>query len=788
MKKKLTRLFSVLLAAVLVLGTLPVSAMGTDVTDPPASAVDDTPAEMTAAEPEEASVVDETPDGEKAQSGEAEAAATYASADVQYKIVHLDCGRKYFSKDWIIALLYEMQNDGYNQLQLAFGNDGLRFLLDDMSFTANGTEYSHQTVVSKVEAGNEAQNNSGDPSYLTETEMNEIIDTAKTLDIEIVPLLNLPGHANAILDIANDAYNASGSNNTLNVADSEEARTFGMAIFQKYVDYFASKGCKFFNFGADEYANDATGAFSFSRLNSTQYQAFVSFINDLAGYVISKNMTPRAFNDGFYYSGQNMDANTSLTSTQICYWSPGWGGYNLAAASMIKNNQYSLINTNGDYYYVLGKHDKFTPETQKNDGYQDGVKSAYNTHDSAAYSSASSFDNSVFPTYNTWSQTWGTENVQGTAGSMFCIWCDYPNFETQQEVAANTRLVLRAMAQRMDNQTVSVSDNVVANGFNADGTINNTVDDSLIKISVGDSTEAATSGELTVDGTMTLKANKQVDWTTSDASVASIAASDPEAVMAAAETETVTATAITVTAKKAGSATITATAGNKSATYAVTVSETGTKTVTVTVGGTYTLEDVDGAYNGDLLPGDPVATVTGVSETQTGSQYYNRVTSTSIPSGDYFVSPYSSTYYVDSYGAKLTVEQKDGNYYIKNGAGKYIYPSYNGLIESDEPGAVRLTSYTQQQNVKYFVIASGRYYLHLDNNKTFSSQAYSQSMYFFEYTGKTTSTITFTGNSVGTTYVTIGGTNYKITVSPTPLTIEYWITNRKVTGLSLIHI
>ena len=91
MKKKLTRLFSVLLAAVLVLGTLPVSAMGTDVADPPASAVDDTPAEVSAAEPEEASVVDETPDGEKKdQSGEAAAAATYAPADVQYKIVHLD--------------------------------------------------------------------------------------------------------------------------------------------------------------------------------------------------------------------------------------------------------------------------------------------------------------------------------------------------------------------------------------------------------------------------------------------------------------------------------------------------------------------------------------------------------------------------------------------------------------------------------------------------------------------------------------------------------------------------
>ncbi len=220
-------------------------------------------------------------------------ASTTASGKDYYKILHLDCGRKYFSKDWIIALLNEMSADGYNQLQLAFGNDGLRFLLDDMSFTANGTTYSHKTVVSKVEAGNKLQNNSGDASWLTQTEMDEIIAAAKEKGIEIVPLLNLPGHANAILDIADDTYNASGSNNTLNVASSEKARNFGMAIFKKYVDYFAGKGCKFFNFGADEYANDASGTFSFSRLNSTQYATFVSFINSLAEYIENKGVTAR---------------------------------------------------------------------------------------------------------------------------------------------------------------------------------------------------------------------------------------------------------------------------------------------------------------------------------------------------------------------------------------------------------------------------------------------------------------------------------------------------------------
>lgn len=113
-------------------------------------------------------------------------ASTTDSTDY-YKILHLDCGRKYFSKDWIIALLNEMKSDGYNQLQLAFGNDGLRFLLNDMSFTANGTTYSHETVVSKVEAGNKAQNSSGDANWLTQTEMDEIISAADKLHIEIVP-------------------------------------------------------------------------------------------------------------------------------------------------------------------------------------------------------------------------------------------------------------------------------------------------------------------------------------------------------------------------------------------------------------------------------------------------------------------------------------------------------------------------------------------------------------------------------------------------------------------------
>lgn len=492
MKKNLTRILSLLLVLVLMVGVLPVSALadGWDLTGEL-----DTEQLLERAEPVE----------------------MQASASDFSKILHLDCGRKYFTKDWIIALLYEMQAAGYNQLQLAFGNDGLRFLLNDMSFTANGTTYSHETVVSKVKAGNKAQNSSGDESYLTETEMTEIITKANSLGIEIVPLLNLPGHANAILDIADDAYNAYGSNNTLNVASSSDtARNFGKAIFEKYVDYFAGKGCKFFNFGADEYANDASGTFSFSRLTTTEYGRFVAFINDLAAYITEKGMTPRAFNDGLYYNNQ---ANAADTSIQCCYWSSGWGDYPVASASTIFGKGHPMINTNGDFYYILGKSDKFDSD----------------------YSYASNFSNTVFM----------GSNINDPVGSMFCIWCDKPNSETETVVAQKTRLVLRAMAARMDNKSIdTINTAVVENGFNEDGTLNNAGTEFEIV-----DCDGGTTPTLEVGKTLTLCIANGVsaDWMASPEGIVELTA--PVATRSAA----VTGSSVNVEALKAGDVTITAT-------------------------------------------------------------------------------------------------------------------------------------------------------------------------------------------------------------------------------------
>lgn len=412
-----------------------------------------------------------------------------ASADDGfYKIVHLDCGRKYFTKDWIIALINEMSAAGYNQLELAFGNDGLRFLLDDMTFEVNGKTYDHDTVVSKVEQGNIDQNSSGDKSWLTQTEMDEIIAAAKAKNIQIVPLLNLPGHANAILDIFDDQYNASGSQNTFEVTNTEglEAAT---AIFKKYVDYFADWGCTFFNFGADEYANDASsGSFSFSRLNAAGYQSFVDFINELADYIVGKGMTPRAFNDGLYYNGKT---NTIATAIQCCYWSSGWSGYNVASASTISGKGHAMINTHGNYYYVLNTDGTI----------QDPASTALN------------FSNTSFM----------GSTISNPAGSMFCIWCDNPNGATEQEIAADVRMTLRMMAARMNNTTGYSGEGViVSGGFNADGTINGGASVPDPTPGTADKTIPLTAGEIWTETQSNVNNSGNVDESKLDKTIATV--------------------------------------------------------------------------------------------------------------------------------------------------------------------------------------------------------------------------------------------------------------------------
>lgn len=348
-----------------------------------------------------------------------------------YNIMFLDCGRKYFSVDSIKQIIDNASAAGFNYIQLAVGNDGLRFLLDDMSLTVGDQTYESNAVKAAIHKGNTDYNatfknnvskDTGKAypynpttNELTQSEMDTIIAYATSKGMGVIPCVNTPGHMDAILSAATSLTGTtcsySGSVRTIDVTNTT-AVAFTKALLQKYITYFAGKGCQYFNMGADEYANDKydSGSMGFGNLQSSgNYRYYVNYVNDVAKMIKDAQMTPMAFNDGIYFNN-NTSSGTFDTDILICYWSSGWGSYNPMSAANLADKGFKLINTHGDYYWVLGKNAKCSAETASN----------FNT--TAFYGST----------------------VNNPAGSMFCIWADYPGAETEASVISKTAATIKA--------------------------------------------------------------------------------------------------------------------------------------------------------------------------------------------------------------------------------------------------------------------------------------------------------------------------------------------------------
>ena len=115
-----------------------------------------------------------------------------------------------------------------------------------------------------------------------------------------------------------------------------------------------------------------------------------------------------AFNDGFYY--EDKDEVQFDKDVLISYWSKGWWGYNLASPQYLASKGYKFLNTNGDWYYVIGNH--------KQD---------------EAYPLSKAVENSGKVPFNQLASTKYPEVDLPTVGSMLAIWADRPSAEYKEE-------------------------------------------------------------------------------------------------------------------------------------------------------------------------------------------------------------------------------------------------------------------------------------------------------------------------------------------------------------------
>lgn len=288
------------------------------------------------------------------------------------KIVSIDAGRKYFSPDQIKEIIDEASKTGYTDLHLLVGNDGLRFVLDDMSLKVGDTSYSSQAVTDAVEKGTKAYYDDPNGTALTQAQMDDILAYAKSKKVGVIPTINSPGHMDAILTameqlgIENPHFNYFGTKKSARTVDldNQKALDFTKALVDKYAAYFSGK-TEIFNIGLDEYANDATDAHGWQVLQASKhwpgegypekgYEKFIQYANDLAAIVKKHKMKPMAFNDGIYYNGDT-SYGTFDKDIIVSYWTGGWNGYDVASSKLLSELGHQILNTNDAWYYVIGR-------------------------------------------------------------------------------------------------------------------------------------------------------------------------------------------------------------------------------------------------------------------------------------------------------------------------------------------------------------------------------------------------------------------------------------------------
>lgn len=503
------------------------------------------------------------------------------------------------------------------------------------------------------------------------------------------------------------------------------AVAFTQALLQKYISYFAGKGCKLFNMGADEYANDkyTDGSMGFGNLQSTgKYSYYVTYVNAVAKMVKDAKMTPMAFNDGIYFNS-NTSSGTFDTDILICYWSNGWSSYTPMPAANLAAKGFKLINTHGDYYWVLGKSDwQCSPEKAKGFNYK----------------------------------TFQGGTINDPAGSMFCIWCDYPGAGAEATVISKTAATIAAFGKALpkvkpveDVKNVTKTDDTTGVSVTAPGLTGLTV-----KEAAAPSIDTAAEGKvLAYDVTPTTESGNYAE-------AASVSFKTPSGWDTSRVRGFVVNTDGTVTDGLTGvveNGSFTFTAPHFSVMGIYQLSADAPTDINVAVGGTATVTvkgvNLAGTYH---TADESIATVTVTGQNETTKPHYTEATvsysklagsNTKWTKTDYFY-------------------EVDGNYHP-------VYAYYS--------------------NYRYYY---GYSTTNSNNNVTqvgYSWYGYASVTGIYEQTGAETvpasSTITFTGKSAGDTSVTIGGVKYNIHVTEkapdnaltgTSINLEYWITNNKV--------
>lgn len=327
--------------------------------------------------------------------------------------LHLDVGRKFYTKEWILELIRNLSRNRMNEFCLHFSeNEGFRIASD-----------VHPEIPSLF--------------HLSKADIREIIRLASAYHIDINPSLDCPGHLGQVLqehprwrlnrEMAEPLYSAIDITNP-------EARAFVLELIDEYAELFS--GSTVFHIGGDEFIDfnhfelfPELEAYAKEHLgpDCCGVDTYLDFLNQVIAHVKAKGFQVRVWNDGLFRL--NLEEHIPLErGIQIAYWSC-WDKA-MAPLRTFLDRGYEVLNYNGDYlYYILLQRKGYT--------------------DPSAEKIMTEWKPAIFPTH----PVKGKQIVAGKdskqfLGCCYSIWSDWPDFQNEEEVISRCRDSMRAFAAR----------------------------------------------------------------------------------------------------------------------------------------------------------------------------------------------------------------------------------------------------------------------------------------------------------------------------------------------------
>lgn len=266
--------------------------------------------------------------------------------------VNLDCSNRYYNVSDIKQYIDLVSAKANGYLQLHFTGD-----------TNVGIEcrYLGQTADSEhVKNGDEYYNADTGGSFLTKTQILDILSYAAQKNVKVIPEIDMPGHMGGFRMLYELKYGTDNAQKIFNydydgelLINNKEALSFAKAIYSEYAELFSE--CRYFHMGCDEFWSGS------SKTNE-------KYINSISGYLNDRGFNVLIWNDLITKSNMK-NLNKKL---YVCYWSFDGDTQNKtlkanrrkyrSSFTELQENGFKVINYNSYYLY-------FTPDMNNTDSY-----------------------------------------------------------------------------------------------------------------------------------------------------------------------------------------------------------------------------------------------------------------------------------------------------------------------------------------------------------------------------------------------------------------------------------